>query len=56
MSQINIPISCPSCSGKMYAVKYDAILTLLQDRGWQICKECGFQRSTEDFKKELLSV
>jgi len=56
MNQINIPLSCPSCTGKMYSVKYDAPLKILKERSWQICKSCGFQRSTDDFKRRLLTV
>lgn len=56
MIQINIPISCPSCDGCMYSVRYHAPLGILKDRSWQICKICGFERSTDDFKKELLTI
>ena len=51
-----IPISCPKCSGKMVAVHYDTVLNILKLRSWQVCKECNFQRSTDDFKKSLLTV
>gem|GEM_PF-915766 len=56
MTQINIPLSCPSCDGKMYSVRYDAALDILKSRSWQICRICGFERSTDDFKKELLTI
>jgi len=56
MYQIDIPITCPSCEGKMYLVQYDATLKILKERSWQLCKQCGFERSTDDFKKELLTV
>jgi len=56
MNQINIPLSCPSCDGKMYAVRYDAPLKILKQRSWQICKECGFQQQADDFKSRLLTV
>ena len=56
MNQIDIPLSCPSCYSKMYSTRYDAPLKILRERSWQVCKECGFERSTEDFKKELLTV
>ncbi len=48
-----IPIPCPSCGGKMYLVSYEAPLRILKERSWQICKECGFERSTDEFKKML---
>jgi C4-type Zn-finger protein len=48
-----IPIPCPSCGGKMYLVSYEATLRILKERSWQICKECGFERSTDEFKKML---
>lgn len=56
MTQIGIPLSCPSCEGKMYSVRYDAPLAILRDRSWQICKICGFERSTDEFKKGLLTI
>jgi len=56
MNQINIPLACPSCEGKMYSVRYDAPLKILKERSWQICKECGFEQSTDDFKMRLLTV
>ena len=56
MKQISIPISCPSCDGKMYSIRYDAPLKILKDRSWQICKSCGFERNTDDFKRSLLTV
>ncbi len=56
MKQISIPLSCPSCDGKMYLVRYDAPLGILKDRSWQICKTCGFERTTDDFKRGLLTV
>jgi len=56
MFQINIPLPCPNCDGKMHAIRMHAPLNVLKERGWQICKECRFERSTEDFKKELLTV
>lgn len=56
MKQIAIPLSCPSCDGRMYATAYDAPLKILKERSWQICRECGFERNADDFKKELLTV
>ena len=53
---IPIPIPCPKCSGKMIATRYEPTLKLLKDRSWQICKECNFERSAEDFKNSLLTV
>ncbi len=53
---IDIPISRPKCGGKMYSERYDPVLNILKDRSWQVCKECSFQRDTEDFKKDLFTV
>ena len=53
---IPIPISCPKCGGKMIAVRYDSVLQILKLRSWQICKECNFERSADDFKNSLLTV
>ncbi len=51
-----IPISCPKCNGKMIAVHYEVVLKFLRERSWQVCKECNFQRTADDFKKSLLTV
>ena len=54
--QIDIPLSCPSCGGKMYSVSYEASFTMLKKRSWQVCKECNFERNTEDFKKSICCI
>jgi hypothetical protein len=51
--EIDIPLPCPSCGGKMYSVSYEASLSILKKRSWQVCKECDFERSSEDFKKAM---
>lgn len=56
MGKFNIPLSCPSCDGRMYAASYDATLNILKQRSWQICNNCGFERTADDFKKELFTV
>jgi hypothetical protein len=53
LMKIDIPISCPACGGKMYSVGYSAPLKILKERTWQVCKECSFERSTDDFKKSI---
>ncbi len=55
-NNIDIPLSCPVCGGRMYAVRLVAPLKVLKERGWQICKECRFSRTVEDFKRVLLTV
>ena len=54
--QIDIPSSCPSCGGKMYSVSYESVLPDLKKRSWQVCKECNFERNSEDFKKSICCV
>jgi len=51
--KIDIPIPCPNCGGKMYSVGYDTTLKLLKNRTWQVCKECNFERTTDEFKKSI---
>lgn len=51
-----IPLRCPECSGSMYSVSYDPALPVLKHREWQYCRECGFVRDTEEFKRSLLTV
>ncbi|MDH3191812.1 MAG: hypothetical protein OEM18_03905 [Nitrosopumilus sp.] len=51
--QIDIPLPCPSCGGKMYSVSYETSLSILKKRIWHVCKECDFERNSEDFKKSI---
>ena len=51
--KIDIPLSCPSCGGKMYSVSYESTLSLLKKRSWQVCKECDFERESDEFKKTI---
>ena len=51
--KIDIPLPCPKCDGKMDSVNYEVTLSILKNRSWQICKECNFERSTEEFKKSI---
>ena len=53
LMKINIPLPCPSCGGKMYCVNYDASLSILKKRSWQVCKNCNYEQDTDDFKKSL---
>jgi hypothetical protein len=54
--KIDIPLPCPSCGGKMYSVSYEASFTILKKRSWQVCKECDFERNSEDFKKLICCI
>jgi len=51
--KIDIPLPCPSCGGKMYSVNYESSFTILKKRSWQVCKECDFERNTDEFKKTI---
>jgi len=51
--KIDIPLSCPSCGGKMYSISYDSAFLLLKRRSWHLCKECSFERNSEVFKKSI---
>jgi C4-type Zn-finger protein len=53
MMKIDIPLPCPSCGGKMYSVNYETSFSILKKRSWQVCKECDFERNTDDFKKTI---
>ena len=55
-SEVKIPIPCPDCGGKMLATRYIISLRILKERGWQVCTECSFERSVDDFKKELFTI
>jgi len=51
--KIDIPIPCPSCGGKMYSISYESAFSLLKSRSWQVCKECNFERNSDEFKKSI---
>lgn len=51
--QIDIPLPCPICGGKMYSIRYETTLSILKKRCWQVCKECDFERDSEEFKKSI---
>jgi C4-type Zn-finger protein len=53
--KIDIPLSCPSCGGKMYSISisYESSFAILKKRSWQACKECSFERNSEEFKKSI---
>jgi len=53
---VNIPLPCPECGGRMYSVGYQATIKILKNRTWHVCKECDFERDTEDFKRALFCV
>ncbi len=45
MNQINIQLSCPSCTGKMYSVKYDAPLKFLKNVVGKFAKVVDFKEA-----------
>ena len=51
--QIDIPLDCPSCGGKMYSTKYETTISVLKQRSWHVCKDCNFEREIEDFKNSI---
>jgi hypothetical protein len=51
--KIDIPLLCPSCGGNMYSISYESAFSLLKRRSWQACKECNFERNSEDFKNSI---
>lgn len=54
--KIDIPLFCPTCDGRMYAVSYDPPLKILKDRSWFVCKSCDYDILAEDFKKTLFTI
>ena len=55
-NEFQVPIPCPKCFNKLVCIRYDPQIKLLKDRIWHLCRNCGFQRSTDEFKKELLVI
>ncbi|CAD6518032.1 conserved hypothetical protein [metagenome] len=37
----------------MCSISYETALSILKKRSWQVCKECNFERNSEDFKKSI---
>ena len=48
--KIDISLPCPSCGGKMYSVNYESSCIILKK---EVCKECDFERGTDEFKKTI---
>jgi len=49
-------VICPKCKyryAKIVTIEKEGIL-MLRTRSWIICDECGYNKETSDFKKELL--
>ena len=53
---IGIPLECPVCGGKLYAVSYEVLLNVLKKRSWHVCRNCNYEREAEEFKKEICCV
>jgi len=54
--EIQLPLNCPRCEGRMILLGYHESLQALKTRCWHSCRHCGFQRSADEFKKALLTV
>ena len=46
-------IPCPRCSGFMIVYSYNPVLKFLKERSWNVCKKCGFQETTDEYKKRV---
>jgi C4-type Zn-finger protein len=51
--EIEIPLACPKCQGRLYSVSYETSFNILKKRSWQVCKDCNYERNTDDFKKSI---
>ena len=51
-----VPLSCPRCASTLSLEGYVVQLKILKPRYWHICNHCGFERSVDDFKRELFTV
>jgi len=54
--EMEIPLACPNCEGKLVVVSWDAVLNFLKKRSWIVCKNCSYEQSVEQYKKELFTV
>jgi len=49
--------SCPKCRGRNFFYdKYDVPITVLKERVWLFCKDCGYKTELEEFKNSLFSA
>lgn len=51
-----IPLSCPNCKSVLSLEGFVVPSKTLKAEYWHVCNHCGFERSVDDFKKELLTV
>ena len=52
--KLKIPLPCPDCDGRMYAAAYLIQSYILEESSLQVCKQCGFSQSVQEFKDKLL--
>ncbi len=52
-----LSFTCPSCEQRsLINASHLAPMKTFKITQWLICQDCGFESSTEDFKKEVLTV
>ena len=51
-----VPLSCPNCTSVLSLEGFVLPLKTMKAEYWHVCSHCGFERSVDDFKKELLNV
>ncbi len=52
-----LSFTCPSCEHRsLINAGHFAPMKIFKITKWLICQDCGFERNTEDFKKEVLTV
>ncbi len=52
-----LSFTCPSCEHRsLINASHLASMKTFKITKWLICQDCGFESSTEDFKKEVLTV
>ena len=51
-----IPLSCPNCTSVLSLKGYVNSSKIPKPRYLHTCSHCGFERSVDDFKRDLLTV
>ena len=52
----SVAMHCPVCGGSMVGVAYDAPLKVLEDRKWNVCRDCGYQKDVNKWKKAVFTI
>ena len=53
--QIDIPLQCPSCDGKMYSVSYESVCFILKKRSGKYAKNATLREIQKNSKNPFVA-